>query len=114
MFGPTHETWLEKALREAEERGEFDDLPGKGKPIPDLDRPYDPAWWARKFAHRERLRDRLVDLAATVRRELPGLIAERDRERAQRRVDELNAQIAELNEELAAEDRMRLVELPEL
>jgi hypothetical protein len=114
MFGPTHETWLEKALREATERGEFDDLPGAGKPIADLDRPYDPAWWARKFAHRERLRDRLVELAATVRRELPGLIADRDRERALRRVDELNGQIAALNEELPSEDRMRPVELPEI
>lgn len=114
MIGPTYETWLEKALREATERGDFDDLPGAGKPIADLDRPYDPAWWARKFAHRERLRDRLVELAATVRRELPGLIAGRDRERALRRVDELNARIAELNQELPAEDQMRPVVLPEV
>lgn len=39
------------------EAGEFDDLPGAGKPIPDLDRPYDPEWWARKLIERERLRD---------------------------------------------------------
>lgn len=39
------------------EAGEFDDLPGSGKPIPDLDRPYDPEWWAKKLIERERLRD---------------------------------------------------------
>jgi hypothetical protein len=114
MAGSSTEPWIEKVLRESRDRGEFDDLPGAGKPIGDLDRPYDPAWWARKFAHRERLRDRLVELAATVRRELPGLIAATDRHRAQSRVDELNARINALNEELPGEDRMRLVELPEV
>ena len=36
-------------------RGEFDDLPGAGKPIPNLND--DPLWWVKKFVERERLRD---------------------------------------------------------
>jgi hypothetical protein len=39
------ETWADRQIREAEERGEFDDLPGKGKPIPDLDKVGDVSEW---------------------------------------------------------------------
>ena len=42
------ETWVERKIRESMERGEFDNLPGAGKPLPDLDRPYDELWWLRK------------------------------------------------------------------
>jgi hypothetical protein len=34
------EDWIERQIREAQERGAFDDLPGAGKPIPGLDRPF--------------------------------------------------------------------------
>jgi hypothetical protein len=39
------ESWIERRIREAEERGEFADLPGHGKPIADLARPRDDGWW---------------------------------------------------------------------
>ncbi|HEV7535669.1 MAG TPA: DUF1992 domain-containing protein [Acidimicrobiia bacterium] len=42
------ETWVERKIRESMERGEFDNLPGAGRPLPDLDRPYDELWWLRK------------------------------------------------------------------
>lgn len=42
-----HETWIERQIREATERGEFDDLPGAGKPLEGLDDP-DPDWWVRR------------------------------------------------------------------
>ena len=32
----------ENRIREAIEEGQFDDLPGLGKPIADIDEPYDP------------------------------------------------------------------------
>jgi hypothetical protein len=53
--GMTYETWIERLIRESEERGEFDDLPGAGKPIADLDKPYDEMWWVRQLVQRERL-----------------------------------------------------------
>ena len=34
-------TWVERQIREATERGEFDNLPGTRKPIADLDKPHD-------------------------------------------------------------------------
>jgi hypothetical protein len=42
--GLSFESWVDKQIREATERGDFDNLPGAGKPIADLDRPYDEVW----------------------------------------------------------------------
>ena len=47
------ETWVERKIRESMERGEFDNLPGAGRPIADLDRPYDELWWLRKKLREE-------------------------------------------------------------
>ena len=46
-------TWVERQIREATERGEFDNLPGAGKPIPDLDEPHDELWWVKGKLRRE-------------------------------------------------------------
>ena len=43
--GVGFETWVERQIREATERGEFDNLPGAGKPVADLDKPHDELWW---------------------------------------------------------------------
>jgi hypothetical protein len=40
--------FAENRLREAIEQGKFDNLPGAGEPIPDLDAAYDPDWWLKK------------------------------------------------------------------
>ncbi|MFZ0376506.1 MAG: DUF1992 domain-containing protein [Solirubrobacteraceae bacterium] len=42
------ESWIDRQIREATERGEFDDLPGAGEPIPDLDKPFDELWWVKR------------------------------------------------------------------
>ncbi len=46
----------ERRIREAQERGEFDDLPGAGRPIPEATAPYEEMWWVRRWLERERLR----------------------------------------------------------
>jgi hypothetical protein len=43
----------ENRIREAIEQGQFDDLPGFGQPIADIDEPYDPDWWVKKWIKRE-------------------------------------------------------------
>jgi hypothetical protein len=53
--GPRYESAVDRAIREAQERGEFDDLPGKGKPLPGLDGPDDELWWVRDYIRREGL-----------------------------------------------------------
>lgn len=49
------ESIAEKRIREAQERGEFDNLPGAGKPLPGLDRPYREDWWIARLIEREGL-----------------------------------------------------------
>jgi len=49
------ETWVDRQIRDAQERGQFENLPGKGKPIADLDRPYDENWWVKQKLQREQL-----------------------------------------------------------
>lgn len=45
----------ENRIRQAMEEGQFDDLPGQGMPIPDIDEPYDPLWWVKKWIRREQM-----------------------------------------------------------
>ena len=51
--GVGFETWVERQIREATERGEFDNLPGAGKPLEDLDKPHDELWWVKQKLRRE-------------------------------------------------------------
>jgi len=53
--GESYESFVDRQIREAQERGEFDNLPGAGEPIPDLHRPYDELWWVRKKLKEENL-----------------------------------------------------------
>jgi len=62
---PYWESAVERQIREAQERGEFDDLPGAGKPL-DLSDSGDPDWWVKRMARRENL-----DLGGA----LPGALA---------------------------------------
>ena len=49
------ESWIDRQIREAIERGEFDNLPGAGKPLRGLsDRP-DDDWWIKQKLEREQL-----------------------------------------------------------
>jgi hypothetical protein len=49
------ESFAERKIREAQAEGQFDALPGFGKPIPDLDEPDDENWWIKKKLKREGL-----------------------------------------------------------
>lgn len=50
-----YESPVERLIREAQERGEFDNLPGAGKPLPSLGGTDDPDWWVRGLLRREGL-----------------------------------------------------------
>lgn len=66
--GESWEAYADRQVREAQERGDFDDLPGLGKPLPDLGRPREPDWWIRR-----KLRDEefvAVPPALSLRREV--------------------------------------------
>jgi hypothetical protein len=47
------QTWVDQQIRIAMARGDFDDLPGTGKPLADLGDSHDPNWWIKKLVERE-------------------------------------------------------------
>jgi hypothetical protein len=53
--GQYRESWVDRQIREAQERGDFDNLPGAGKPLGDLGDPNDSEWWVRRYIEREKL-----------------------------------------------------------
>ncbi len=50
-----YESWVDRQIREAIERGEFANLPGQGKPIKGLNGRDDENWWVKAYLERERL-----------------------------------------------------------
>jgi hypothetical protein len=46
-------SWIEGQITQARAKGEFDNLPGAGKPIADLGTNYDANWWVKSFMARE-------------------------------------------------------------
>ena len=53
--GADRAAYVETAIQQAIRRGEFDDLPGAGKPLPDLGDHHDPDWWIRRKIRTEQL-----------------------------------------------------------
>ncbi|KHK95802.1 molecular chaperone DnaJ [Microbacterium mangrovi] len=47
--------FVETAIQQAIRRGEFDNLPGAGKPLPGLGDRHDPDWWIRRKIQTEKL-----------------------------------------------------------
>jgi hypothetical protein len=47
--------WVDTVVDQAVRRGEFDDLPLAGKPIPGLTGSYDPDWWLKGLVEREQI-----------------------------------------------------------
>ncbi len=101
-------------IREADEAGEFEGLPGAGKPTDDLDLVYEPAWWAKRFVERQRLSDAAVALAARIREGLPGLLAREDQERARAGIDALNEDIIAWNAQAPHAERLPLLDVERL
>ncbi|GAB3007989.1 DUF1992 domain-containing protein [Amycolatopsis acidiphila] len=93
------ESWVDKQIRQAQERGAFDNLPGAGKPLPGLNKPYDEMWWIREKLRREGLSaDVLLPEPVKLRKEidrLPETVRALPTERLVRdAVRELNRRIA--------------------
>lgn len=47
--------FVETSIQQAIRRGEFNNLPGAGKPLPDLGTSHDPDWWIRRKIETEQL-----------------------------------------------------------
>jgi hypothetical protein len=98
--GVSQEAWVEMQIRRAMERGEFDDLPGAGKPLRNLHKASDPLWWAREKARAEGLTTMaMLPPSLRLRKEveqLPETVAGLPTEQAVREIaEDLNDRIKE-------------------
>jgi hypothetical protein len=98
------ETWVERQLREAAERGAFDDLPGAGKPIPDLDKPHDELWWVKQKLRRENFSylPPTIALRKQAEEALEAAALAGSEEEVRRIVAGINAKIIEANRKAAS------------
>jgi hypothetical protein len=97
---------VEGRIRAAMAAGEFEHLPGAGKPIPDLGVEDDPGWWVKRWIERERLRDLRWEAGARRREAVIRARAERDAAAARRRLEAVEADVAALNARLPDRDRL--------
>jgi hypothetical protein len=68
--GVNFETWIDRQIRDAADRGEFDNLPGAGKPLPGAGRQDDENWWLNSYLRREGVSgETLLPPAVLLRRE---------------------------------------------
>jgi Domain of unknown function (DUF1992) len=95
--GVSFEAWVDKQINDAMERGEFDNLPGAGKPIADLDKPYDEVWVMRHLREEGASTEDLLPTPLKLRKEierLPDVVRPLRTEAAVREVAEaLNTRI---------------------
>jgi len=93
------ESWIDAQIRAAEERGEFADLPGKGKPLAHLDDAGDPLWWAKQLVRREGLSvlPPALEIQRKVERFREGLAEFPSEARVREAVAALNVEIRKLN-----------------
>jgi hypothetical protein len=98
-FSQGWESWLDRQIREAEERGEFKNLPGIGKPIEGLDQPFDDMWWLRGLMKREDLQylPETLQLRKDIEAELERIARMREEHRVREALAALNARIEEAN-----------------
>ena len=97
--GTSWESWIEAQIRVAQEQGAFDNLPGVGKPLPNLDQEYDPLWWVKQLVQREQISmlPPSLELLRKVETELAALEKLPDEATVRRRVAALNVEIARVN-----------------
>lgn len=94
-----YESVADRLIREAIERGDFDDLPGAGKPIPGAGRPHDPNWWVKSFLDRERSDDHRRAEYERIEARLGSLWGLRSEQAVRQAVERLNGEIAALDQD---------------
>ena len=92
-----YESHIDRQIREAQARGDFDDLPGTGKPLRDSGQELDEDWWLKQYLAREQVGPEVLPTTLRLRREvedLPGALHRyADEDAVRERVADLNRQI---------------------
>jgi hypothetical protein len=99
---------VEQQIKEAIARGEFDNLPGQGLPLPKGDD--GPGWWARRQIEQMRRQDRLSELSARIDRDLGEVWVLRDETAVQERVTEFNHEIEAANRDVPIDEQLSLLD----
>src|SRR5689334_3221120 len=88
--------WVDLQIKQAMERGDFDNLPGTGKPIKNLGTQHDPDWWIKQLIEREKISG-LLPPALQLRKDDAELDQRLDRHTAESEVrrilEEFNARV---------------------
>lgn len=71
--GTSWQSHIEQQIARAQAEGAFDNLPGVGRPIPDLGKPHDHDWWLRQMLKREGLS--VTPAALTLRKQVEDVLA---------------------------------------
>ncbi len=97
MGGYWYESSIDRQLREAAERGEFENLSGAGKPLAGYGGEYDEDWWVKDWLRREGATAGVLPPTLALRRAAEDLEIVVDRLRTERdvrdHVGEINARI---------------------
>ena len=99
---------VEKQIRDAMDRGEFDDLPGTGRRL-DLD-DTDDAWWARRKIGEMRRHDQLIAEARRIGTEIDRLWTVSQESQVRARVEELNRRIDDLNQVMPETEQVERID----
>jgi hypothetical protein len=88
--------YVDLSIKQAMERGDFDDLPGAGKPIKGLGAQHDPDWWVKQLIEREKITG-VLPPALQLRKDDAELDDKLDRHTAEsevrRELEEFNARV---------------------
>ena len=97
--GTSWETWIDAQIRVATEAGAFNNLPGAGKPLPNLSQEHDPLWWVKQLVQREQISmlPPSLELLRKAETELAAIEKLHDEAAVRHRVAALNVDIAKVN-----------------
>lgn len=99
---------MEQQLREAVERGEFEDLPGRGRRL-ELGED-SPNWWARRKMEELKRQDEVTELLRRLERARDRIWSLPDEPSVRSATQDLNQEIGEINPGLREEERLPLLD----
>ncbi|MEV0269132.1 MAG: DUF1992 domain-containing protein [Hamadaea sp.] len=100
-MGTWYESRIDRQIREAQERGDFDDLPGTGKPLPGAGEHYDEDWWLKSMVARENLGG-LAPTSLKIRKAAEDILDEAVKKNSEQTVRQM---VADLNDRIAQANR---------
>lgn len=89
------QSFAERKIREAQQSGAFERLPGFGQPIPGIERPLEENWWIREKLRREAISvlPPILEVRLKIEKTLAELGSIRSEYQLRRRIEALNAEV---------------------